>query len=85
MCVTWATEVDVLVLVVGAAPQAPGVVGQGEQVLQAGRVGDGPVQTLHPLLALLERGKVASDERQRAEIREIGVASQQTLQREKLR
>lgn len=32
--VTWTAEVDMLVLVIGAAPQTPGVVGQGEQVLQ---------------------------------------------------
>lgn len=43
VCVTWTAEVNMLVLVVGAAPQTPGVVGQGEEVLQPGRVSDGSV------------------------------------------
>lgn len=59
---TWAAQVHMLVFIVGAAPQAPGVVGQGKKVLLPRRVGYGPVQTLQPLLALLERGEVASEE-----------------------
>ena len=63
LCVwTWATEMNVLVLVIGAASETPRVIGQGEQVLQSGRVSDGPGQTFDPLLALLERCKVASVE-----------------------
>lgn len=54
-CVTWATEVDVLVLIISTPSQTPGVVGQSKQVFQPGRWSDGPVQPLHPLLALLER------------------------------
>lgn len=61
---TWATKMNVLVLIVSAASQTPSMVGQGEQVLQPGRVSYGPVQTLHPLLALLECCKVASVENQ---------------------
>lgn len=41
--VTRTAEVNVLVLVIGAAPQTPGMVGQGEQVLQPRRVSDGSV------------------------------------------
>lgn len=59
---TWATEMNMLVFIISAASQTPGMIGQGEQVLQSGRVSDGPVQTLNPLLALLERCKVASVE-----------------------
>lgn len=62
VCMTWATEMNMLVFVISAASQTPGVIGQGEQVLQPGRVCYGPVQTLDPLLALLERCKVASVE-----------------------
>lgn len=61
--VTWATQVQVLVLVVGAAPQAPGVVGQGEQVLQPRRSAYGTVEAPQPLLALLEGGEVAPEGR----------------------
>lgn len=57
---TWATEVNVLVLVIRVASQTPGVIGQSKQVLQPCRVCYGPVQTLDPLLALLECCKVAS-------------------------
>lgn len=53
---------DMLVFIVSAASQTPGMIGQGEQVLQPRRVSYGPVQTLDPLLALLERCKVASVE-----------------------
>lgn len=51
---------NVLVLVVSVASQTPRVVGQGKQVLQSGWVSYGPVQTFHPLLALLEGCEVAS-------------------------
>ncbi len=65
LCVrTWATEMNVLVFIISAASQTPGMIGQGEQVLQPRRVSYGPVQTLDPLLALLERCKVASVEKQ---------------------
>lgn len=56
---TWTTQVQVLVLVVGAGPQAPGVVGKGKQVFQSRRVSYGTVQALQPLLALLKCGEVA--------------------------
>lgn len=59
---TWATEMNVLVLVVSTASKTPRVIGQSKKVLESGRVSYGPVQTLHPLLALLERCKVASVE-----------------------
>lgn len=59
---TWTTEMNVLVFIIGAASQTPRVIGQGEQVLESGRMSHGQVQTLHPLLALLERCKVASVE-----------------------
>lgn len=59
---TWATEVNMLVFIVCAGSETPRVIGQGEQVLQPGRVSDGPVQALHPLLALLKGCKVASGE-----------------------
>lgn len=54
---------NVLVLVISIASQTPRVVGQGEQVLQPGWVSYGPVQTFHPLLALLEGCEVASVEK----------------------
>lgn len=60
VCVTWTTEMNVLVLIVSAAPQTPGMIGQSEQVLQPGGVSYGPVQTLDPFLTLLERCKMAS-------------------------
>lgn len=60
--VTWTTEMNVLVLIISTASQTPGMIGKGEQVLQPGRVSYGPVQTLDPLLALLECCKVASVE-----------------------
>ncbi len=53
---------DVLVFIISAASQTPGMISQGEQVLQPRRVSYGPVQTLDPLLALLECCKVASVE-----------------------
>lgn len=62
VCLTWATEMNVLVFIISAASQTPGMIGQGEQVLQPGWVSYGPVQALDPLLALLERCKVASVE-----------------------
>lgn len=76
---TWATEMDVLVLIIGAASQTPGVVGQGEQILQSRWVSDGSVQTLHPLLALLERCKVASVVKPSAKIREISEMQQNNI------
>lgn len=59
---TWATQMNMLVFIIGAAPEAPGVIGQSEQILQPRRVGDGLVQALCPLLTLLEGWKVASVE-----------------------
>lgn len=53
---------NMLVFIVSAASQTPGMIGQSEKVLQPRRVSYGPVQALHPLLALLERCKVASAE-----------------------
>lgn len=52
-----------LVLVISAASQTPSMIGQSEQVLQPGWVSYGPGQTFDPLLALLERCKVASVEK----------------------
>lgn len=59
--VTWAAQVQMLVLVVGTAPQAPGMVGQCKQVLQPRWMGYGTVQALQPLLALLEGGEVTPE------------------------
>lgn len=62
VCSTWATEMNVLVFIISAASQTPSMIGQGEQVFKSGRVSYGPVQAFDPLLALLERCKVASVE-----------------------
>lgn len=70
---------DVLVLIIGAASQTPRMVGQGEQVLQSRRVSYGSVQTLHPLLALLERCKVASVLKPRVKIRKISEMKQNNI------
>lgn len=50
---------NMLVLVISTASKTPSVIGQGKQVLYAGRVGRGPVQALDPLLAQLECCKAA--------------------------
>lgn len=55
---TWPTQVPVLLLLTGINLHAPGVVGEGEQVLDLGRGADGIVQPLQPVLALLKRGEL---------------------------
>lgn len=55
---TWPTQVPVLLLLTGVHLHAPGVVGEGEQVLDLGRGADGIVQPLQPVLTLLKRGEL---------------------------
>lgn len=47
-----------LLLLTGINLHAPGVVGEGEQVLDLGRGADGIVQPLQPVLTLLKGGKL---------------------------
>lgn len=63
LCVTWTTEMNMLILIISASSQTPGVIGQGKQVLQPGGWSYGPVQSLDPLLTLLKRCKTASVKR----------------------
>lgn len=60
LCVTWTTEMNMLIFIISTPSQTPGVIGQGKQVFQPGRWSYGPVQSLDPLLTLLERCKTAS-------------------------
>lgn len=61
---TWPTQIPVLLLFTGVNLHAPGVVGEGEQVLYLGRGADGIVQPLQPVLTLLKGGKLTPVQRQ---------------------
>ena len=57
-CGTWSAQLAVLLLLAGVHLHAPGVEGEGEEVLQArGRAHD-HVQPLQPFLTLLKGGEL---------------------------
>ena len=56
---TWPAELAVLLLLPGVDVHAPGVEGEGEEVLQAGGGPPRRAQPLQPLLALLQGGELA--------------------------
>lgn len=56
--VTWSAQLAVLLLLASVHPHAPGVEGEGEEVLQARGRAHNSVQALQPFLTLLKGGEL---------------------------